>query len=251
MVRIILHGCNGKMGRVITELAASDADVEIVAGVDPLGEAGQGYPVFESLCACDVQADVVIDFSNAQAVDSLLACCLQKKLPVVVCTTGLSAEQTERLKEAAEKIPVLRSANMSLGVNLLMKLVREAAAVLREAGFDCEIVERHHNQKVDAPSGTALALADSVNQACGGQMCYQYDRTKERRKRGRDEIGIQSVRGGSIVGEHEVIFAGMDEVVELNHRAYSRGIFGKGAVQAAKFLAGKPTGLYTMSDVIG
>ncbi len=251
MIKVIMHGCGGKMGRVITELAKADENIRIVAGVDPFGCKVTDYPVYASLKECAEEADVVIDFSNAQAVDCLLEDCVAKNLPVVLCTTGLSEAQAQAVQETSKKIPVLRSANMSIGINLLMKLVKEAAAVLREAGFDCEIVERHHNQKVDAPSGTALALADSINEACGSVFSYQYDRTRERKKRGKDEIGIQSVRGGTIVGEHEVIFAGTDEVLELNHRAYSRNIFGKGAVQAAKFLAGKPAGLYTMEDVIG
>ena len=180
-----------------------------------------------------------------------MSSCVEKTLPVVLCTTGLSEEQLAKVKEAGEKVAVLRSANMSLGVNLLMKLLKDAAKVLAPAGFDIEIVEKHHNQKIDAPSGTAIALADSINEAMADQYVYNYDRSHERKKREKNEIGIVAVRGGTIVGQHDVIFAGADEVIEFHHTAYSKAIFGKGAVEAAKFLAGKPAGMYDMSDVIG
>ena len=197
-----------------------------------------------------MEADVVIDFSNASAVDHLLDYCAKKKLPVVLCTTGLSEEQLRKVEETAEQTAVLKSANMSLGINLLLKLLQNAAKVLGPAGFDIELVERHHNQKVDAPSGTALALADSVNEALDNQYTYVFDRSQVRQKRGEKEIGISAVRGGTIVGDHEVIFAGADEVIEFKHTAYSKAVFGKGAVEAAKFLAGKKAGKYDMSDVI-
>ncbi|MCI8741951.1 MAG: 4-hydroxy-tetrahydrodipicolinate reductase [Lachnospiraceae bacterium] len=251
MTRIIMHGCNGAMGRTITGLAGDMEDVEIVAGVDVNTRENGAYPVFSSLDACTVEADVVIDFASAKAVDGLLEYCGRKKLPVVVCTTGLTPEQVQKVEDTSRKTAVLRSANMSLGVNTLMKLLQDAARVLAGAGFDIEIVEKHHNQKVDAPSGTALALADSINQAMDQQYVYKYDRTKERVKRDKKEIGIQAVRGGSIVGEHEVIFAGQDEVVTFSHTAYSKAIFGKGALEAARFLAGRQAGLYDMSHVIG
>lgn len=193
---------------------------------------------------------MVIDFSNASAVDHLLDYCAKKKLPVVLCTTGLSEEQLRKVEETAEQTAVLKSANMSLGINLLLKLLQNAAKVLGPAGFDIELVERHHNQKVDAPSGTALALADSVNEALDNQYTYVFDRSQVRQKRGEKEIGISAVRGGTIVGDHEVIFAGADEVIEFKHTAYSKAVFGKGAVEAAKFLAGKKAGKYDMSDVI-
>lgn len=250
MVRMIMHGCNGKMGQVISGICQEDSEVEIVAGVDPYDGIKNPYPVFSSIEECKVEADVVVDFAAAQAVDNLLDYCVMQQLPVVLCTTGLSELQMEKVEEASKKIPVLKSANMSLGVNVLMELLQEAAKILAPAGFDMEIVEKHHNQKVDAPSGTALALADSINEALGNTYQYKYDRTQERKKRGKEEIGIQAVRGGSIVGDHEVIFAGLDEVIEIKHTAYSKGIFGKGAVEAAKFLAGKPAGKYDMKDVI-
>lgn len=251
MTKILLHGCNGKMGKIITGLAASDNDVEIVAGVDTFGEASASYPVYKTLNEVKEDADVVVDFSNAAAVDALLDFCAEKKLPVVVCTTGLSQEQTDQLKEAAQKTAVLKSANMSVGINLLFKVLGEISPTLAAAGFDIEIVEKHHNQKVDAPSGTAIALADAVNESMDGKYEYVYDRSTRREKRPENEIGISSVRGGTIVGDHDVIFAGTDEVITLSHRAYSRAVFGKGALQAAKFLAGKEAGLYDMGDVLG
>lgn len=251
MVRAIMHGCNGKMGQVITGLIKADEGIELVAGIDTYTGLKNDYPVFERIDQCNVEADVIIDFSNAGAVDALLDYCTDRKVPVVLCTTGLSEDQLGKVKVASDTTAVLKSANMSLGINLLMKLLQDAAKVLGTAGFDIELVERHHNQKVDAPSGTALALADAINSALGDSYGYTYDRTKEQKKREKKEIGIQSVRGGSIVGEHEVIFAGLDEVIEIRHTAYSKGIFGKGAVEAAKFLAGKPAGMYGMKDVIG
>lgn len=250
MVRVIMHGCNGKMGQVITRMAGEDPDLAIVAGVDMRAEARNDYPVFADIADCDVEADVVIDFSNAAAVDHLLDWCAGKQMPVVLCTTGLSEAQLARVEETAGRTAVLKSANMSLGINLLMKLLKDAAKVLAAEGFDMEIVERHHNQKVDAPSGTAIALADAMNGALAEDYSYVYDRSRERKKRDRQEIGISAVRGGTIVGEHEVIFAGEDEVIEFKHTAYSKALFAKGAVAAAKFLAGKGPGRYDMSDVI-
>lgn len=245
-----MHGCNGKMGQVITGLAAEDQEIRIVAGVDAFDQEQVTYPVFSSLEECTVEADVVIDFSAAPAVDELLAACIQKKLPCVLCTTGLSGEQLQRVQEASEQIAVLKSANMSLGINMLLQLLKEAAGLLAPAGFDIEIVEKHHNQKIDAPSGTAIALADSMNEELSGEYDYIFDRSKSREKRSRKEIGISAVRGGTIVGDHDVIFAGPDEVITFSHRAYSKAVFGKGALQAAKFLAGKPAGMYDMSHVI-
>lgn len=251
MVRAIMHGCNGKMGQTISGLIAADEEIEIVAGVDARDEGKNPYPVFKSIAACTVDADVVIDFSVAAAVDGLLDYCEEHKVPCVLCTTGLSEEQLEKVKETSGKVAVLKSANMSLGINMLLKLLKEAAQTLSPAGFDIEIVEKHHNQKVDAPSGTALALADSVNERMGGAFEYVYDRSKVREKREAKQIGISAVRGGTIVGDHDVIFAGPDEVVTFSHRAYSKAVFGKGAIEAAKFLKDKPAGMYDMADVIG
>lgn len=250
-IRAIMHGCNGKMGQTISGLIAADEGIEIVAGIDPYDELLNPYPVFPKIGDCDVEADVVIDFAAAPAVDDLLDYCVEKKLPCVVCTTGLSEKQLADVKKAAGQVAVLQSANMSLGINLLLKMLKEAASVLAKAGFDIEIVEKHHNLKKDAPSGTALALADSINEELENAYRYVYDRSQLREQRGKKEIGISAVRGGTIVGDHDVIFAGADEVVTFSHRAYSKAVFGQGAVQAAKFLAGKPAGMYDMSDVIG
>lgn len=250
MVKIIMHGCNGKMGQVITDIVKNDEGAEIVAGIDVSNHIQNAYPVFTSIKDCDVEADVVIDFAAAAAVDDLLAYCVEKKMPVVLCTTGLSEEQLAKVEEAEKQIAVLKSANMSLGINMLLRLLQDAVKTLAPAGFDVEIVEKHHNLKVDAPSGTALALADSINEAMDNQYEYVYDRSQVRQRRDAKELGISAVRGGTIVGDHEVIFAGTDEVIEFKHTAYSKAVFAKGAVQAAKFLAGKAAGHYDMRDVI-
>ena len=228
-----------------------DPEIEIVAGIDPVDCRDNGYPVFPNLHACTVDADVIIDFTSAKAADGLINYCVEKKLPVVLCSTGLSEEQLASVEAASKQVAVLKSANMSLGINMLMKLLQDAAKILVPAGFDIEIVEKHHNRKLDAPSGTALALADAINDGVlNSEYAYKYDRSQDHHKREKKEIGISAVRGGTIVGDHDVIFAGTDEVITFSHTAYSRAIFGKGAIQAAKFLAGKPAGYYHMSDVI-
>lgn len=251
MVNMIMHGCNGRMGQMITSIVAQDPDITIVAGVDINTEKKNDYPVFTSLAECDVPADVVVDFGNASAVDAVIDACIEKKLPLVECTTGLSEEQLVKIKDASKVIPMFKSANMSLGINLIQKILKANAAVLTEAGFDVEIVEKHHKMKLDAPSGTALALADSVNEGLKEAKEYVYDRSARRQVRPDTEIGISAVRGGTIVGEHDVIFAGTDEVVTISHTAYSRAVFAKGSVEAAKYVAGRPCGMYDMSDVIG
>ena len=251
MVKIIMHGCNGHMGQVISGIVEKDPDAEIVAGIDIADQGKNSYPVFTDIDACQVEADAIIDFSSAKATDKLLEYSAARQIPVVLCSTGLSQEHLAKVEETSRKVAVLKSANMSLGINTLLKLVQDAAKVLAAAGFDMEIVEKHHRLKLDAPSGTALALADSINEAMDNQYHYVYDRSQKREKRDDKEIGISAVRGGTIVGEHEIIFAGQDEVIEFKHTAYSKAIFGKGAVEAAKFLAGKPAGRYDMSDVIG
>lgn len=250
MVKMIMHGCNGRMGHVIVDLCKEDQDIEVVAGVDAFGVSNYEFPVFKSLSECNVDADVIVDFSNASAVDGLLDFCTANNIPVVLCSTGLSAEQLDKVKEASTKVAVLKSANMSVGVNALIKVLKEVSPLFAAAGFDIEIVEKHHNQKLDAPSGTAIALADSINESLNNEYEYVNDRSTRREKRPVKEIGISAVRGGTIVGDHDVIFAGHDEVVTLSHRAYSRAIFGKGAIQAAKFLSGKSAGMYDMSDVL-
>ncbi len=251
MIKVIMHGCNGRMGQMITGLIAEDEEVEIVTGVDVSNHIQNAYPVVKSIGDCAVDADVVIDFGAAAAVDGLLDACVKKQIPCVLCTTGLSEEQLAKMQEASKQVAILKSANMSMGVNLLMKVLKEVTPTLAAAGFDVEIVEKHHKMKLDAPSGTALALADSVNESMDNAYKYTFDRSKEKKLRDKFEIGISAVRGGTIVGDHDVIFAGTDEVITFSHVAYSRAIFAKGAVQAAKFLAGKPAGLYDMSAVVG
>ena len=250
MVKAILHGACGRMGHMIADIVSRDAGITIVAGVDAFGSAYADFPVYASLNECTENADVIIDFSTASAMEALFAYSVSRGIPVVVCTTGLSEEQTAAMKEATEKVAVLKSANMSVGINLLQTLLAEAAPRLAAAGFDIEIVEKHHNQKLDAPSGTAIALADSINEALETPYDYVYDRSPRREKRRVKEIGISAIRGGTIVGDHDVIFAGEDEVITFSHRAYSRAVFGKGAVEAAKYLAGRTAGLYTMHDVL-
>ncbi|ABX43832.1 4-hydroxy-tetrahydrodipicolinate reductase [Lachnoclostridium phytofermentans] len=250
MTEIIMVGCNGRMGQVISNLVAQDENAKIVAGVDVFDDGRNPYPVFKNLEECTVAADAVIDFSSPKSLEVLLRVSKKRNLPLVLCTTGYTEEDLKKIEEASKEVAILRSANMSLGVNTLLKLVSVAANVLAKADFDIEIIEKHHNQKVDAPSGTALALADAINEALNNEYHYMYDRSKVREKRDIKEIGISAVRGGNIVGEHEVIFAGTDEVIEFKHTAYSKAIFAKGAITAAKYLAGKGPGLYSMSDVI-
>lgn len=250
MVEVILHGCNGRMGQMLSELISKDEEMTVVAGIEPSGEAKNDYPVYKSFDELKETADVIIDFSTASAIDSLLDYCEKTHTPLVLCSTGLSEAQLDRIERLAKVSAVLVSANMSLGINVLLKLLKNVTKTLYGNGFDIEIVEKHHNQKLDAPSGTALALADVMKDELD-DISYNLDRSKVRKKRERNEIGISAVRGGTIVGEHEVIFAGTDEVIEIKHTAYSRAIFAKGAMSAAKFLKGKNAGKYSMSDVIG
>lgn len=251
MVKIIMHGCNGKMGQVITGIVAADKDAEIVAGIDIVDNRQNPYPVFTNIDDCNVEADVIIDFASAKAIDKLLDYVETRKIPVVLCTTGLSEEQLARVEEVSKKVAVLKSANMSLGINTLFKVLKSVSPLLAEAGFDIEIVEKHHHFKVDAPSGTALALGDAINESLHEKYEYKFDRSQDRIPRPKNEIGFSSVRGGTIVGEHDVIFAGEDEVITFSHTAYSKSVFAKGAVEAAKFLKGQPAGHYTMKEVIG
>ena len=250
MVEVILHGCNGRMGQMLSELISKDEEMKVVAGIEPSGEAKNDYTVYKSFDELKETADVIIDFSTASAIDSLLDYCEKTHTPLVLCSTGLSEAQLGRVERLAKVSAVLVSANMSLGINVLLKLLKNVTKTLYGNGFDIEIVEKHHNQKLDAPSGTALALADVMKEELD-DISYNLDRSKVRKKRERNEIGISAVRGGTIVGEHEVIFAGTDEVIEIKHTAYSRAIFAKGAMSAAKFLRGKNAGKYSMSDVIG
>jgi len=250
MTNIILRGCNGKMGQVITEIVEADENAIIVAGIDISQVRNNKYPVYQSFSMCNVKADVIIDFSSPKDLIQMLDFAKRESIGIVLCTTGFSKEELVLIKETAKEIPILRSANMSVGINLMTKLIQEAAKVLTDAGFDIEIVEKHHNKKVDAPSGTALALADAMNEVLNNEYDYKYDRTAQREMRSKKEIGFCTVRGGTIVGEHEVIFAGTDEVIEIKHTAYSKAIFAKGAVQAAKYIPGKPAGMYSMNDLM-
>ncbi len=250
MPKIIISGCNGKMGQVVTKLCSEKDDMQVVAGFDISGVKLGDYPVYSEPMEYGGKADVIIDFSNAAALDGLLSYCKLKKIPCILCTTGYSPQQLEKIEKVSKDVPLFRSGNMSLGINLLTGLVKKAASVLGE-NFDVEIVERHHNQKVDSPSGTALMLADAAAQGLPHESEYVYDRHSVRQKRGKNEIGISAVRGGSIVGEHEVIFAGPDEVLEFKHTAYSRNVFANGAVAAAKYMAEiKEPGMYDMNDVL-
>ena len=237
MVSVILHGCSGHMGQVVTDIIAAEPDVQIVAGIDAVDLHNREYPVFTKAADCQVPADVIIDFSTAKAVDVLVNYGVERNIPIVLCTTGLSEEQIANIKAASEEIAILRSANMSIGVNLLLKLLREVSGTLTESGFDPEIIEQHHRRKIDAPSGTALMIADAVKEVKTDAE-YVYDRHSYRKKRDKREVGIHSVRGGNIVGEHEIIFAGQDEILKISHSARSKTVFAVGALNAAVFLKG-------------
>jgi len=249
MIKIIMNGCNGKMGQVITKIVADTDDCEIVGGVDLNDSIKNTYPVYKSISEVKEKADVIIDFSHPSTLTSVLNYAKDTKTPAIICTTGLSAEQRQEIVDTSKEVAMFFSANMSLGVNLLIDLVTKAAKILEE-NFDIEIIEKHHNQKIDAPSGTALAIADAIADSITKEAEYTYDRHSVRKKRSKNEIGIHSMRGGTIVGEHSVIFAGQDEVIEVKHQATSKEVFAVGAVRAAKFLAGKPAGMYEMKDLI-
>lgn len=248
MIKVIICGASGKMGGFVADACKSDGDIQVVAGVDKIN-LGQNFPIFGDFKSINTDADVIIDFSNPILLDSILEYAIKTNTAVVLATTGYSDSQIEQIKEASKEIPVFFTFNMSLGVNLICSLAKKAAAVLGD-GFDIEIVEKHHNQKIDAPSGTAIMLANVVNSCFGGEKVYEYDRHSKRQKRSPKEIGIHSVRGGTIVGEHDVIFAGHDETVTISHSAQSKEVFAVGSVKAAKFLAEKPAGLYDMNSII-
>lgn len=248
MTRIILSGANGKMGRVIQSVAAGRSDCEIVAGVD-LNAQSEGFPVYDSISKVKEKADVVIDFTNPVLIDGLLEYSKNTGTPLVIGTTGYDAAQKKKIEQAAENSAVFFTYNMSLGINLLANLAKKAADILG-SDFDIEIVEKHHNQKIDAPSGTAIMLADAICEEFDEPLRYEYDRHSKREKRGKNEIGMHAVRGGTIVGEHEIIFAGRDEIITLSHSARSKEIFAVGAVNAAVFMTGKTRGLYSMKDLI-
>ncbi len=249
MTKILLSGCSGKMGRVIGALVSADDTCEIVGGIDIVDDGTLSFPVFPSPDKVNVKADVIIDFSHPSCLIPTMTYAAENKIPVVVCTTGLSPEQKAFMAAKAQDTAVFFSANMSLGVNVIIDLAKKATNVL-EDNFDIEIVEAHHNRKLDAPSGTALYIADAINESCKEKKEYVYDRHSVRKKREKREIGIHAIRGGTIVGEHTVIFAGNDEIIELKHTALSRDVFAEGAIAAAKFMVGKQKGMYDMNDLI-
>ena len=249
MLRIILHGSSGRMGKVLRGMIAAAPDMEVAAGIDAFPDPEADFPQFTKAADCDIDADVVIDFSNHEAVPGLIEFCLNKKLPVVVCTTALTEDQLRMVDDASSDIPVFRSANMSLGINALAKALRSITPVL-EPSFNVEIVEKHHNKKKDSPSGTAILLADAVNSACEVKKDYIFGRHGKDDECKITDLGIHAVRGGTIPGEHTVIYAGPDEVIELTHTALSRNIFAEGALKAAQYLAGKPAGKYSMDDLV-
>lgn len=249
MINIALFGCNGKMGQVISNLLANDSEAKISFGFDVNIAKNNSYPVYDDITKIKEKADVVIDFSHPAILSSIIKYCSQNKIGAVIATTGLSDEQVADIDELSKKVAIFRSANMSLGINLLVNLVKKAAAVLEDK-FDIEIIEKHHNQKIDAPSGTALMIADEISKTLKDEPQYMYDRHSVSKKRSKNEIGLHAVRGGTIVGEHDVIFAGNDEIIEINHKAMSKEIFAVGAIKAAKFIADKKIGMYSMSDLI-
>ncbi len=248
MIKAIICGANGKMGGFVSNACNSDGEIQVVAGIDKVNS-GLPFPVFDNFSRVNTKADVIIDFSHPVLLDSILEYAISENIPVVLATTGYSQSQIEQIKAAAEIIPVFFTFNMSLGVNLICSLAKRAAAILGD-GFDVEIIEKHHNQKIDAPSGTAIMLANAVNSCYNGQKVFEYDRHSKRQKRSNKEIGIHSIRGGTIVGEHDVIFAGHDETVTISHSAQSKEVFAVGSVKAAKFIFGKAAGLYDMNSIM-
>lgn len=250
MFKVLISGCNGHMGQVVAQICREAGDVEIVAGFDLLGQKNEDFPVYSSPAEFTGQADALIDFSSPAALPALLELGRSRRIPLVLATTGYTQDQLTAIETAAKAVPIFRSGNFSLGINVLMNLVTKAAAALG-CDYDVEIVERHHHRKVDAPSGTALMLAQAAAQGLPYEPEYVYERQSRRHPRGKTEIGISSVRGGNIVGDHEVIFAGRDEVIELRHSAMSREVFASGALRAARYLATvEQPGLYSMEDLV-
>lgn len=249
MIKIILCGFNGAMGKHLIEQIEANPNLEISAGIDRTHNPAYTFPQFPDFSADEISGDVLIDFSHHSVVSSLLDFSVQKHIPAVICTTGLDEAVKEKIKYCAKEVALFQSGNMSLGINLLIKLTKTAAEVLGE-DYDIEIIEKHHHRKLDAPSGTALMIADGINEVFSGKKHYQVGRQGTSAKRQSDEIGIHAVRGGNIVGDHEVIFAGLEEIIEIQHKASSRGVFAKGAIRAAEFLAAKEPGLYNMNDLL-
>lgn len=249
MIDIAVCGASGKMGKVICDVVSSRDDCQVVAGIDKITDTYSDFPIVSKVSDLSVKPDVIIDFSHPSVLDDLLDYCQTNGTPIVIATTGYNDEQIAKIKKASSQIPVFFTFNMSLGINLLAQLAKKAAQILG-GQFDIEIVEKHHNQKIDAPSGTAIMLADAINEELGNGYSFTYDRHSVRQKRSKTEIGMHAIRGGTIVGEHEIIFAGRDEVVTLKHEAHSKEVFAVGAVNAAVFISDKPSGLYDMSELI-
>lgn len=249
MTNIAICGANGKMGKTIYNCIQDRDDCKVVVGIDLYTEQYADFPIVAKPSELPVKPDVIIDFSNPASLDGLLEYCLSTGTPIVVASTGYSEEQIAKIKSAAEQVPVFFTFNMSLGINLLVQLAKKAASVLGDR-FDIEIVEKHHNQKIDAPSGTAIMLANAINEEFENSKNYVYDRHSRRQKREKSEIGMHSIRGGTIVGEHDVIFAGHDEVITLSHSAASKTVFAEGSINAAVYLKDKPAGLYDMSLLV-
>lgn len=248
MIKVILTGAGGKMGGFVADAISQDPDLKIVAGIDKFSK-NQSFPVFSDFNELNTLADVIIDFSNPALLEDMLGFAVSHNIPLVIATTGYNDEQIEKIKIASHKIPIFFTFNMSLGVNLICSLAKKAAAVLGN-DFNVEIIEKHHNLKIDAPSGTAIMLANAVNSVFDNTLTYEYDRHSKREKRPSKEIGIHSVRGGTIVGEHDVIFAGRDEVITISHSAQSKEVFATGALRAAKFIIKKSAGLYDMNAIL-
>ncbi|MBR7060405.1 MAG: 4-hydroxy-tetrahydrodipicolinate reductase [Eubacterium sp.] len=249
MTKIILTGACGKMGKVIQSVVDARDDCEIVAGVDKFNDNSASFPVYDSLRSVTKEADVVIDFSNPSLLDEILRYGYKHQTPLVIATTGFDDCQKKKIADASQTCPIFFTYNMSLGINLLVSLAKKAVDVLGN-DFDIEIIEQHHNQKIDAPSGTALMLADAISEEFDKPKKYEYDRHSKREKRTKDEIGIHSIRGGTIVGEHSILFAGRDEIITLSHSARSKEVFAVGAVNAALFMKGKAPGMYDMSELV-
>ncbi|MCK5069364.1 MAG: 4-hydroxy-tetrahydrodipicolinate reductase [Desulfocapsa sp.] len=248
-MKVLLSGCSGAMGRTLSALVLDKQDIEIVTGVDKYPLKSSPYPVYTTFKECNQEVDVIIDFSHPSALDSLLEFAVSKKLPLMLSTTGHSDQQKDEIKKASESIPIFMSANLSLGINLLVELVKQASSFLE--GFDIEIIEKHHHKKLDSPSGTALMIAESINETLDNKKEFIYGRHDSDNKRKENEIGIHAVRGGTIVGEHQVHFIGTDEVIEIKHSAHSKTVFAEGTLRAAQFITDKSPGIYSMKSMLG
>ena len=248
MIKVLINGCNGKMGQEVLNAINNNEKFEVLNGVDLNENPKYNFPVYTSTDEIKEKPDVIIDFSVPVATMKILEYAKEKKVPIVIATTGLTDDQKQKIKEYSKIIPIFQSANMSYDINLMKKVVAEVAKNLNQT--DIEIVETHHNRKIDSPSGTALLLADSINNALDNRMEYNFNRFQNREKRKKNEIGFSSIRGGNIVGEHTVIFFGENESFEITHKAYSRGVFAEGALKGAEYIVGKENGYYSMDDII-